>query len=570
MTAILHQPNLTEGLTLLGWRLKRDAEIRERKDESNFECEVEPTSTSYAAFEYMSTTDDGYDPYAGLNIDLCLEVDAIDLNNTNQQINDDYDPYEVFMRMNTRRTVTGRERAPLALLPSHTTTTSPLVNNYRHYNFADDDTPVKYPLAIGHIDRRLKQQNIRGGYTPRTSFDDERRSREYPPSASSKRVTFRHSNDFNSGDDFDEEEEDDDSLEGDLHQPIVRRNKPPKRTAARLAVQRFRSNNIRSSIAEDDLDDDIAPTVTEMDMLEDQELDEDETNIQTTSTKTMSSPVKLPPPSLPPSKPTGGTIKSSYIGNMLPSFYEQLPESKKMLLQDATIDSSSNSPTTQTTTTTTTTDASSKSQIEVTSPGKKQVGLTTEHIEGPGGEEIIDEENRLQFRNTTIAQPYKRTTGYQNTKRYYENDDDDDQQQMRKRMRNDDDYMSAGMNRHSQYGKQHRYRKYEEDEEYDINQDTQQQQQQQQEEEFQQTIRVPARRGRPPSQHHQQQQQQQQQEDPSKKYARIIAQYEEQHGLKLGDMRVFAPKLRLRISSVNVNWINLPPIPKLPNKVHQS
>jgi len=72
---------------------------------------------------------------------------------------------------------------------------------------------------------------------------------------------------------------------------------------------------------------------------------------------------------------------------------------------------------------------------------------------------------------------------------------------------------------------------------------------------------------RPPSQHHQQQQQQ---EDPSKKYARIISQYEEQHGLKLGDMRVFAPKLRLRISSVNVNWINLPPIPKLPNKVHQS
>ena len=35
-------------------------------------------------------------------------------------------------------------------------------------------------------------------------------------------------------------------------------------------------------------------------------------------------------------------------------------------------------------------------------------------------------------------------------------------------------------------------------------------------------------------------------------------------------MRVFAPKLRLRISSVNVNWINLPPVPKFPNKVHQS
>jgi hypothetical protein len=28
MTALLHQPSLTEGLTLLGWKLKRDAEIR--------------------------------------------------------------------------------------------------------------------------------------------------------------------------------------------------------------------------------------------------------------------------------------------------------------------------------------------------------------------------------------------------------------------------------------------------------------------------------------------------------------------------------------------------------------
>ena len=71
---------------------------------------------------------------------------------------------------------------------------------------------------------------------------------------------------------------------------------------------------------------------------------------------------------------------------------------------------------------------------------------------------------------------------------------------------------------------------------------------------------------RPPSQHHHQQQS----EDPKEKYNRIIAQYEEQHGLKLGEMRVFAPKLRLRISNVNVNWINLPPIPKLPNKVHES
>jgi hypothetical protein len=65
---------------------------------------------------------------------------------------------------------------------------------------------------------------------------------------------------------------------------------------------------------------------------------------------------------------------------------------------------------------------------------------------------------------------------------------------------------------------------------------------------------------RPPSQHYQ--------EDSSKKSAQIISQFEEQHGLKLGEMRVFAPKLRLRISSVNVNWINLPSIPKFPNKVH--
>jgi hypothetical protein len=101
----------------------------------------------------MSSTDDNYNPYGDLNLDLCLEVDAIDLNQTN----DDYDPYEVFMRINSRRIITGRDRTPLALLPSQST----LVNNYRHYNFADDDTPVKYPLAIGFIDRRLKQQNVK-------------------------------------------------------------------------------------------------------------------------------------------------------------------------------------------------------------------------------------------------------------------------------------------------------------------------------------------------------------------------------------------------------------------------
>lgn len=57
-------------------------------------------------------------------------------------------------------------------------------------------------------------------------------------------------------------------------------------------------------------------------------------------------------------------------------------------------------------------------------------------------------------------------------------------------------------------------------------------------------------------------------EDPSRKHARLIGQFEEQHGLQLGELRVYAPKLRLRISSVNVNWINLPSIPNFPNKVH--
>jgi hypothetical protein len=61
------------------------------------------------------------------------------------------------MRIHSRRTLTGRDRDSLALLPSQST----LVNNYRHYNFADDDTPIKYPLAIGLVDRRLKQaQNV--------------------------------------------------------------------------------------------------------------------------------------------------------------------------------------------------------------------------------------------------------------------------------------------------------------------------------------------------------------------------------------------------------------------------
>ena len=134
MATFVPQPNLTEGLSLIGWRLKRNAEILARKNDADFECEVEPSSTSYAAI------DD--------NNDLCLEVDAINLNSSQ----DDYDPYEVFMRLHSRRT-------PLSLLPSQSTTLS---NNTQHYNFADDDTPIKYPLAIGFVDRRVKQpQNVR-------------------------------------------------------------------------------------------------------------------------------------------------------------------------------------------------------------------------------------------------------------------------------------------------------------------------------------------------------------------------------------------------------------------------
>jgi hypothetical protein len=63
---------------------------------------------------------------------------------------------------------------------------------------------------------------------------------------------------------------------------------------------------------------------------------------------------------------------------------------------------------------------------------------------------------------------------------------------MRKHIRgNDDEYSSTGNNRNLQYSKQQRYRKYEDDEEYDVSHDAQQQQ----EEEFPQTIRLPARRG---------------------------------------------------------------------------
>jgi hypothetical protein len=141
------------------------------------------------------------------------------------------------MRMNTRRTVTGRDRAPFSLLPS----SSSLVNNYRHYNFADDDTPVKYPLAIGHIDKRLKQQNLRSGMSSSLIPRENNLS-------SSKRVTFRQS--------------DDEDASGS-------RNKLSKRST------------------NDDLDDDIAPTVTEMDMLDD---DEDNQPI----TKSMSSHTKFP------------------------------------------------------------------------------------------------------------------------------------------------------------------------------------------------------------------------------------------------------------------------------------
>jgi len=152
MATFVQQPNLTEGLSLIGWRLKRNAEILARKNDVDFECEVEPSSTSYAAI------DD--------NNDLCLEVDAINLNSSSQ---DDYDPYEVFMRVHGDRANTGgRHRTPLSLLASQSTTIS---NNTRHYNFADDDTPIKYPLAIGFVDRRVKQtQNVRVLFRRRSVF----------------------------------------------------------------------------------------------------------------------------------------------------------------------------------------------------------------------------------------------------------------------------------------------------------------------------------------------------------------------------------------------------------------
>ena len=65
--------------------------------------------------------------------------------------------FEVFMQINSRRTITERDRTPLAL--------STLI-----YNFADDDTPIKYPLAIGLVDRRLKQQNVKFIFNEKYSF----------------------------------------------------------------------------------------------------------------------------------------------------------------------------------------------------------------------------------------------------------------------------------------------------------------------------------------------------------------------------------------------------------------
>ena len=163
-----------------------------------------------------------------------------------------------------------------------------------------------------------------------------------------------------------------DELDADVEDSSRRQNPLSKRAATQTAVPRFRDDD------DEDLDADIAPTVTEMDMLED---DEDEEPV----TRSMSSPAKPPLPSQ--NKPP--TSKSSYIGNLLPSFYEQLPASKKMLLQDATVDSSS-------------------------------------HSDGRGGEEIVDEEHRLQFRHTTMsAQGYRRVNHLQGTKRYHGYDDED-------------------------------------------------------------------------------------------------------------------------------------------------
>lgn len=64
------------------------------------------------------------------------------------------------MRINTRRTITGHNRSPLAVLPSQLTTNSNPVNNYRCYNFADDDTSVKYPIAIRITDKNSTQFNV--------------------------------------------------------------------------------------------------------------------------------------------------------------------------------------------------------------------------------------------------------------------------------------------------------------------------------------------------------------------------------------------------------------------------
>ncbi|CAF0994406.1 unnamed protein product [Didymodactylos carnosus] len=693
---IINHPNLVEGLSLLAWRLQRDDELESRKTTTNFHCELETTPTSYAAFDYYNRETD--------HVDLCCEVNE-----------EDYDPYEVFLRINTRRTSGGQRTS----LTSHTSTGS---GNFRNYNYADDDTPVKYPFAIGYVDRRTKTNTAakqsfknRGGQ----SYDDDlstlnddfkrsypfsrndntiRRAQNQPFSQSAPRPFVRdayrgfrgtrggrppgYRNDYHSASKrvtFADYSDDEDEEEESFDVPLTRR-KPSMRSSALTAVQRFRS--MKNAYDEDD--EDIAPTVQEMDMLDYDDID------RTTSQRKPDNETK----------PTDGNYKnnhlksSSYIGNMLPSFYDQLSESKRMLLQDATIDSSSSalsSVTTLNSQITTKTnenlppdDLTKLDEQTTTSPEKATLdraekekttneGLSdtqrhenvfiTEQVEGPGGEEVIEEETRVQFRtrptkptptvkkqkndesesrldnepttdryrngknwqkdeeiderysnsrgryynpdnrpirdvhrqrvnrfdverdeDETYSSPYRRGAGsspiaarqrYEepvtNRRRPYPDEENTDDYPPNKRLRpNDPHYYSQSQqqvknrystsptdNQRQKYGQAQRFRSQTgQQHDYDDNDDD--------DDMGMQSGRVNLGKGSYGRQSYR---------EPSydreyvKRNDRLLLDFEEQNGLKMGEIRVFTPKLRLRISNVNVNWINIPPVPKLPNKM---
>ncbi|CAF1230847.1 unnamed protein product [Didymodactylos carnosus] len=693
------QPNLIEGLSLLAWRLQRDDELESRKSTTNFYCELETTPTSYAAYQYPSA-DDYCNPKA-VEVDLCCEVDE-----------EDYDPYEVFLRINTRRTSGGQRTS----LTSHTSTGS---GNFRNYNYADDDTPVKYPFAIGYVDRRTKTNSTakytyknRGGqsYEDDLSVLNDDYKRPYLPirndntvrsgpqfsqgvsRPSSVRGPYRgfrggrsgrpaghsrneyHSKRVTFADYSDEEDEDEESLDV----PLTRR-KPTMRSSALTAVQRFRA--MKNENAYDEDDEDIAPTVQEMDMLDYDDLDRPTQRKTNNETKQMDEKYKTNPKS------------SSYIGNMLPSFYDQLSESKKMLLQDATIDSSSAALTSQTTTKLnekTSTDEATKADEQITEtnkqPSEKTVSeeitnegstnsqrnprnesvFITEQVEGPGGEEIIEEETRVQFKtrptkgnvskinqgndesmtaldNSQYSQQTTTSNQYRNERqreedfdephrgRYYNEDkrvnrDIHRQRSNRFRTEQDDDEIYSSQYRRGtgvspssvrqRYDDQNnmRRRPYINDDtgDYPLNKRSRptegnyySQSQQQQQVKNSYSISPPddrrqrygqVQRPRPHLAQHdyddndeedltmhgrmkqgkilakgpygkQTYRESSYDREYTKRNDRILQEFEEQYGLKMGEMRVFTPKLRLRISNVNVNWINIPPVPKLPNKV---